>query len=176
MNDFYYKEDRIMEIQNMFRRIINKTHNYPEKVNIFCNDENNQFILNYGDILSNQFPNISIHDIYIALIYIYYSLNLGEQTIDQLYLIDIKRYCDNFKDVEKLYFMISIGNDPIASSIRRYFFGMTPLIKDECKVLLTPLIIQSHTSTSSLSLSTSSSNSSLSSPFSFLQLDQDEVI
>jgi hypothetical protein len=117
----------LKEIINIFTRIIYRTHELEDNVNMISNDEEIKFLLHYGVILSKEYHETSFNDIYIALVYTYYSLNLGEQTTDHLYLSLFEIYCDNYKNVETMIIMITTSNNPIGSKIRRQFFGMTPL-------------------------------------------------
>jgi hypothetical protein len=94
---------------------------------MISNEKEIKFLLHYGVILSEEYHETSFNDIYIALVYTYYSLNLGEQTTDHLYLSLFEMYCDNYKNVNLIFIMITTSNNPIGSNIRRQFFGMTPL-------------------------------------------------
>jgi hypothetical protein len=124
------KKELLKSVEKEFLRIIDETHYEEDDVNKCCNETETEFILKYGDILANKYPSVSLKDIYIVLVYTYYSLNLGEQTTDFLRLHDIYEYSDNFKKVEKLHLMITTSNKSIASAIRRHFFGMPPLLKN----------------------------------------------
>jgi hypothetical protein len=117
-------------VKSKFIEIVNKTHYMKDNVNICCNDSETEFLMKYGDILSSKYPTISLRDIYIALIYTYYSLNLGEQTTDYLMLVKFKKYCDNYNEVNNLFLMLTTSNKSIATAVRRHFFGFPPLLKN----------------------------------------------
>lgn len=127
-----YEEKREIfnQVRDSFSEVISQTHWEQEKVNICCNSAETEFIMKYGDILSEKYPNISLKDVYIALIFTYYSLNLGEQTTDHLDLADLRDQCDNYNKVKKIFIMLTTSDKSIASAVRRHFFGMDPLLKN----------------------------------------------
>jgi len=142
-------------VKSKFIEIVNKTHYKKDNVNICCNDSETEFLMKYGDILSNKYPTISLRDIYIALIYTYYSLNLGEQTTDYLMLVKFKKYCDNYIEVNNLFLMLTTSNKSIATAVRRHFFGFPPLLKNRnSKSLSTARGVKSRRVKSSLSKKT----------------------
>jgi hypothetical protein len=124
------KRQLFHEVEEAFVNVINETHWEHDKVNICCNSTETDFIMNYGDILSEKYPNVSLKDIYIALIFTYYSLNLGEQTTDYLDLADLRDQCDNYSKVKEIFIMLTTSDKSIASAVRRHFFGMNPLLKN----------------------------------------------
>jgi len=127
-----YEEKREVfnEVRDRFSEVISQTHWEEDKVNICCNSAETDFIMKYGDILSEKYPNVTLNDIYVALIFTYYSLNLGEQTTDHLDLADLRDQCDNYNKVKKIFIMLTTSDKSIASAVRRHFFGMDPLLKN----------------------------------------------
>ena len=127
-----YEEKREIfnQVRDSFSEVISQTHWEDDKVNICCNSAETDFIMKYGDILSEKYPNVSLKDVYIALIFTYYSLNLGEQTTDHLDLADLRDQCDNYNKVKKIFIMLTTSDKSIASAVRRHFFGMDPLLKN----------------------------------------------
>jgi len=124
------KKEIFYEVEFNFSKVIDETHWETDKVNRCCNATETDFIMKYGDILSDKYPNVTLKDIYIALIFTYYSLNLGEQTTDYLDLADFKDQCDNYNKVKKIFIMLTTSDKSIASAVRRHFFGMNPLLKN----------------------------------------------
>ena len=127
-----YEEKREIfnEVRDRFSEVINETHWPEEKVNICCNTSETEFIMNYADILAEKYPNVTLNDIYVALIFTYYSLNLGEQTTDHLDLADLRDQCVDYNKVKKIFIMLTTSDKSIASAVRRHFFGMNPLLKN----------------------------------------------
>ena len=124
------KKEIFYEVEFSFSKVIDETHWETDKVNRCCNATETDFIMKYGDILSEKYPNVTLKDIYIALIFTYYSLNLGEQTTDYLDLANFKDQCDNYNKVKKIFIMLTTSDKSIASTVRRHFFGMNPLLKN----------------------------------------------
>jgi hypothetical protein len=124
------KREIFNEVRDKFSEVINQTHWEDDKVNICCNDSETEFIMKYGDILSEKYPKVELNDIYVALIFTYYSLNLGEQTTDYLDLADLRDKCVDYNKVKKIFIMLTTSDKSIASAVRRHFFGMNPLLKN----------------------------------------------
>ena len=124
------KKEIFYEVEFSFSKVIDETHWEKDKVNKCCNATETDFIMKYGDILSEKYPNVTLKDIYIALIFTYYSLNLGEQTTDYLDLANFKDQCDNYNKVKKIFIMLTTSDKSIATAVRRHFFGMNPLLKN----------------------------------------------
>ena len=124
------KREIFNEVRDRFSEVISETHWPEEKVNICCNDSETEFIMKYGDILSEKYPKVELNDIYVALIFTYYSLNLGEQTTDHLDLADLRDQCVDYNKVKKIFIMLTTSDKSIASAVRRHFFGMDPLLKN----------------------------------------------
>lgn len=124
------KRQTFNEVEKAFANVISQTHWEKDDVNICCNELESEFIIKYGDILKNTYPKVTLNDIYVALIFTYYSLNLGEQTTDYLDLADLRDQCDNYNKVKKIFIMLTTSDKTIASAVRRHFFGMTPLLKN----------------------------------------------
>jgi hypothetical protein len=127
-----YEEKReiFTEVKDAFANVINETHWEKDDVNICCNESETEFIMKYADILAEKYPKVTLNDIYVALIFTYYSLNLGEQTTDYLDLADLRDQCVDYNKVKKLFIMLTTSDKSIASAVRRHFFGMNPLLKN----------------------------------------------
>uniref|UniRef100_A0A6C0HCL9 Uncharacterized protein n=1 Tax=viral metagenome TaxID=1070528 RepID=A0A6C0HCL9_9ZZZZ len=124
------KREAFTEVKEAFANVISQTHWEKDDVNICCNESETEFIMKYGDILKSKYPKVTLNDIYVALIFTYYSLNLGEQTTDYLDLADLRDQCIDYNKVKKIFIMLTTSDKSIASAVRRHFFGMTPLIKN----------------------------------------------
>jgi len=118
------------DVKEAFANVISETHWEKDDVNICCNDSETEFIMKYGDILKSKYPKVTMNDIYVALIFTYYSLNLGEQTTDYLDLADLRDKCVDYNKVKKIFIMLTTSDKSIASAVRRHFFGMNPLLKN----------------------------------------------
>lgn len=118
------------DVKEAFANVISETHWEKDDVNICCNDSETEFIMKYGDILKSKYPKVAMNDIYVALIFTYYSLNLGEQTTDYLDLADLRDKCVDYNKVKKIFIMLTTSDKSIASAVRRHFFGMNPLLKN----------------------------------------------
>lgn len=97
--------------------------------NFCCNEEEKKLLLSMADILKKIYPDMSDKDICSLILYIYYSLNLNEQTTDPLRLNDLTQWPDNFNQFKTVYLTITTGEimkDGIdyASIIRRNLLGL----------------------------------------------------
>ena len=110
-------------------------------LNFCCDEDEFAMLLRLATELKKVFPLMTDKDICIAVILAYYSLNLGEQTLDYL-VMDVykelknredvvvrKQFADDPDAVERLFLGITIGDiefqdDNISSMIRRYLMGM----------------------------------------------------
>jgi hypothetical protein len=115
-----------------------------EHVNMCCEEEEKVFLMDMAEHLREDFPDMSLKDIYITLIFSYYSLTLGEQTSDYLNTRSFAKYADDYDGVFQLFLLITVGdisrtvtdslqdeNDMetyhevnLSSQIRRHMFGM----------------------------------------------------
>jgi hypothetical protein len=118
------------EVKDAFADVISETHWEKDDVNLCCNESETDFIMKYGDILKSKYPKVALKDIYVALIFTYYSLNLGEQTTDYLDLADLRDQCVDYNKVKKIFIMLTTSDKSIASAVRRHFFGMNPLLRN----------------------------------------------
>lgn len=146
MNDFNL--DLFNSIAEIMKKYIYK-YNYsgenptPSKyINICCDQEQIEFLKPILYVLQENNPKpIGYTDyyyqtiMYFLLIYLYYSLVLGEQTDDlldtKILLYIIYRFWGNYVEskkiynvIFKLYIDISISDISYCSQIRRMFFGM----------------------------------------------------
>jgi hypothetical protein len=115
-----------------------------QDVNICCEEEEKTFLMDMALHLKEEFPDMTMKDIYIALIFSYYSLTLGEQTSDYLHTRTFAKYANDYDKVLRLFLLITVGDidrtvpDPtenedametyhnvnLSSQIRRHMFGM----------------------------------------------------
>jgi hypothetical protein len=101
---------------------------YVEEENICCNETEKCFIKFYAKLLKTLEPykKMSKRDIFLTLIYIYYSLNLNEPTADWLTMHFLKENSDNELETINLYVEITSGDIQIniSSCIRRQMMGL----------------------------------------------------
>ena len=127
-------ESIFSEVETFFSDYINKfqPHESLEHVNICCDEKETQLLINYGKQLKKIHPEMSIKDIFIALLFCYYGLTLGEQTED---ILDTKTYeflADDEDAVTNLFIDISTQdnkfskNNKLYINIRRTFLGLNP--------------------------------------------------
>jgi hypothetical protein len=141
-------------IADLMKKYIYKYNSQTDKqvlskyINICCDQSQIDFLLPILDVIqkNNPKPNTYTDSYYesimfLLLLYLYYSLVLGEQTDDYLdsRLLShiIYRYWGNYKEsigifnvVYKLYIDITTGDLNYCSQIRRMFFGMEPLLEN----------------------------------------------
>jgi hypothetical protein len=124
MEDEIFNKSRQLFIEHLFD---NKELEEALEENICCNETEKQIIKTFADFLkyTDNYKNISMNDIYLTLIYIYYSLNLNEQTTDWLDMSFFIKYSENKKDTQRLYLDITTNdiNINISSIIRRQMMG-----------------------------------------------------
>jgi hypothetical protein len=132
-------EEILREVEVSFSSYFTKK--YPKRyierlgINICCSPEEITLLLELSQKLKSALSNypkyrdITDKDICIAIIYTYYSLNLGEQTTDLLDTKIYERFADNKRLVTELWMDITTGDlmdgeNNISSKIRRSMFGM----------------------------------------------------
>jgi structure-specific endonuclease subunit SLX1 len=95
------------------------------ELNICCDDEETDFLFSIGTELCAHYPDYEISDIYLSVLFCYYSLNLLEQTTDPMGSSNyIREFSRNYKKVNALILEICAGDLPVSSSIRRSIFQM----------------------------------------------------
>jgi hypothetical protein len=105
------------------------------KLNICCDDKDERDIHKmYGLLVNSEFADLSIRNIYIVLIYIYYSLRFNEQTEDWLSLEFLNSITTDFERSKQLYLAITTGDIMvngvnISSKIRKTVLEMDGGIK-----------------------------------------------
>ena len=128
-NDVSEMENNLFDkIENMFKNVviaINEQIVGPRhSLNVCCNEDEKKMLMGFASQLRDLYPTMTLNDIYFTIIFVYYSLNLGEQTTDFLQLKIFEKYLNNQNDVKKLYLKITTQDDnPIYSQIRRTIFG-----------------------------------------------------
>jgi hypothetical protein len=146
------KKRTFLEVERLFK---SEMRYYPAWLtgtfNICCDETEQRDIIEIGDTIKTipQFSSLSFRNIYLVLIYVYYSLNLNEQSTDWLnmkFLSDNVEYDEdedededdedyedednkNVKLCKKLYYAITTGdimiNDiNLSSRLRRKIMGM----------------------------------------------------
>jgi hypothetical protein len=146
MNVIPNKSDLFDQVETFFNDKIysNTPARAIQHVNICCEEEEKDFLMDMAKHLSEEFPDMSMKDVYIALIFSYYALTLGEQSTDCLHTRTFAKYADDYDGVLQLYLQITVGDinrtvlDPtenesemetyrdvnLSSQIRRHMFGM----------------------------------------------------
>lgn len=115
-------------LQKFARRISPQRRN---NFNVCCDENEKQMIQIFADKIRAipEYSFVSLFDIYLTLIFTYYSLHLMEQTRDWLRTFDLEEAIDSYT-VNELYRDITIGDiidengNNISSEIRRAFMGL----------------------------------------------------
>lgn len=124
-----------LDVEKLFIRQFYKKNFLPyhEHLNFnICFDEHDESdIISISDIIKNytDFTDLSLRDIYLVVIYIYYSLRMNEPTEDWLTFKFLEKNAIYFQSVKKLYFDITFGDIFIedlnfSSTIRRFIMGI----------------------------------------------------
>ena len=99
-------------------------------------DKDKSIIIDFGLSIHEvpEYTQLGFHNIYVVLLYIYYSLTLLEHSWDYLKMRDLKRILSqtNYNIAVKLIYIISAGDmivncENMSSKIRRTFMGMPKL-------------------------------------------------
>jgi hypothetical protein len=99
-------------------------------VNICCNCDEKQIILNCACKIQNMHPTYSLINIISSLIYAYFSLNLAEQSIDNTDFDFAYQYLKwNHKQINKqqfktIYYNIGCSDELVYQDIRRCLLGL----------------------------------------------------
>jgi hypothetical protein len=115
-------------LQKFARRVSPERRN---NFNVCCNEDEKHMIQSFADKIRTipEYSFVSLFDIYLTLIFTYYSLHLMEQTRDWLRTFDLEEALDSYT-VNELYRDITIGDiiddngNNISSEIRRAFMGL----------------------------------------------------
>lgn len=100
--------------------------------NVCCNEQEKQMIKEFANKIKNivEYSFVSLFDLYLTLIFAYYSLHLMEQTQDWLRTYDLDEGVIDSYTVNELYREITIGDlidsegNNLSSQIRRAFMGL----------------------------------------------------
>jgi len=100
--------------------------------NVCCNEQEKQMIKEFANKIKNivEYSFVSLFDLYLTLIFAYYSLHLMEQTKDWLRTYDLDEGVIDSYTVNELYREITIGDlidsegNNLSSQIRRAFMGL----------------------------------------------------
>ena len=132
-------EEILEKVETYFSNLLSRKYGkrYIEKfkINFFCSPEEKRLLLNLSQKLKSALSNypkytdITDKDICIAVIFTYYSLNLGEQTTDVLDTKSYEGYSDDKSITTDLWINITTGDlmdgeNNISREIRRSMFGM----------------------------------------------------
>ena len=134
MNE-YTKSIIFLDIEKLFVRQFYKKNYLPyqEKLylNVCCDENDEADIIMISDIIKNytKYKDLSIRDVYLVIIYIYYSLRMNEPTEDWLTFKFLEKNAIYFEGAKKLYFDITFGDIIIedinfSSKVRRYVMEM----------------------------------------------------
>lgn len=121
-------------IEGLFlRELQNVTTKEEEEVeNKCCNHIEREFLKTYAHILkrSSAYKEMDDRDIYLTLVYVYYGLNLNEQSTDWLGMDFLERKSKNKTHTKKLYLDLTTQdveiNINISSAIRTQMMGIKP--------------------------------------------------
>jgi len=135
-NDESSKKNIFAEAEDIFKKEIQrllKTGYWTseEITNICCNEEERVNIMHIADIIKNISPydTLSYKDMYMTIIYTYYSLNLNEQTKDWLENKVLSKNTSQPELCDNLYLAITTGDLEykgvnLSSKIRRGMMGL----------------------------------------------------
>lgn len=128
-----YKEDDFVKANKKFLVLFDErvSEQRQPEFNVCCNEQEKHMIQSYAEEIHNtiKYKQLSFYDIYLTLIFTYYSLHLMEQTEDWLRTYDLVDYMRN-QLVKQLYKELTTGNlldndgNNISSKIRRAFMGL----------------------------------------------------
>ena len=129
------QENNFQTIEKIFRDQISKYPDIERTINICCDDDIESSFIDLGERIKRTSPynTLSDHDLYLTLIYIYYSLVAGEQTEDIFNIKFLQLYAINKDLVQDLYLKITTGDIiesngiNLSSAIRRGFFRFPSL-------------------------------------------------
>lgn len=130
------------ELSNIFGQVekefIQHMHEKYKKIDVnvslCCNEGEEDAIIYIAKIIKEiqQYEKLSFRDIFLTLIFTYYSLSLNEQSKDWLDTGFLQGKASNKKLVYDLFYDITIGNiivndSNLSSYIRRSMFGLRPI-------------------------------------------------
>ena len=124
-------KDTFLSAEKLFiDELFRKTQNQPN-LNICCDDNDENIIIEMATHIREvpQFSNLSLKDIFIVLIFTYYSLRYNEQTEEWLTTGFLNRILSNKELGKQLYFQITtgditVGYHNLSSAIRRHIMEM----------------------------------------------------
>lgn len=124
------------EEQNLMISVLQKCY-HRELAQKCCNSEERAFLINIVRVLMPlYYPNATITDICIAVLFAYYALEINEQVTDTLKTSMYKKFASNPRNVTKIFFDITTGDvtvdgTNISSAIRRYIMFDRPKLLEE---------------------------------------------
>jgi hypothetical protein len=113
-------------IKNLFYDYIKKNtpENIFKKINMCYETYQQEFIMELTEIIKIEKPHYTYKHLYIAVIFLYYSLVLSEQTEDFLYFSIIQNLTSNHVNVTKLIIEIVSSDEEYARTVRKAFFKL----------------------------------------------------
>jgi hypothetical protein len=128
-------EAKIITFLGVERLFKNEMRYYPEWLkgtfNICCDETERRDIIQTADIIKSipEFSILSFSDIYLVLIFVYYSLNLNEQSTDWLTIQFLSNNAEDEELCKELYLKITTGDimingSNLSSKLRRKIMGM----------------------------------------------------
>lgn len=133
-----YKEKDFYDAESVFLSLFfdRVGSNGRRNFNRCCNEREKHMIQIYASKIHEltKYKPLSLFDIYLTLIFAYYSLHLMEQTEDWLRTYDLEN-ANNKELSNKLYKDITIGDiidgegNNLSSEIRRAFMGFRPSLR-----------------------------------------------
>lgn len=120
-----------LEVEKLYTDEIYRKTRSQTNINFCCDEETENDIIKMADIIKDipDFSVLSYRDIYLVLIYTYYSLRFTEQTEGWLKPAFFKKHVGNYELSKKLYLSITIGDiivngENLSSAIRRHILEM----------------------------------------------------
>ncbi len=131
MNEF--KEYDFERANNKFLVLFDERirQEHQPDFNVCCNEQEKHMIQSFAEEIhkTTKYRQLSFYDLYLTLIFTYYSLHLMEQTEDWLRSYDLVDYMRN-ELVKELYKdittgkLLDINNNNLSKEIRRAFMGL----------------------------------------------------
>jgi hypothetical protein len=127
----YTKLYTFAEVQDLFTNEMNRKTHSQRDLNLCCDDHDEENMINMANTIIQipEFSGLSLSDIFIVLIFIYYSLRFNEQTEDWLNTEFLINNLQNKELGNQLYLQITTGDIMfngvnLSSSIRRYIMEL----------------------------------------------------
>ena len=126
-------ETKFLQIEKLFNDEMFRRNRARNTVyaNLCCDDDDQTDIIQMSHLIKEipEYNSLSYRDIFVVLIFIYYSLRFNEQSTDWLRMNFLNKNLINLELAKKLYYHLTIGdlyveNDNLSTAIRRHALGL----------------------------------------------------